>query len=182
MKKVFTIIFAAMVIGCQGGGGFGQGGKNAAQYVKEQVPIQADNIASIETIAEDTLMSDMGFEFAEMELSKKGTELINGTIKVDDYISVMDSVSNAVTDVVFSWQFGKVANDSLKSLPKYDGIWRKVYTVRLTMKSSDTKEYRVLMDDDGITPRMMESDMIQSVEDHKRNLKELQDIVIENAK
>ena len=131
MKKALSIVFAAMLIGCQGGNGFGQGGKNAAQYVKEQVPEQAANIASIEIIAEDSLLCDMGFSFAEMQLSKKGLELMQGIIKADEYEALIDSISHAATDVTYSWQFSDVVNDSLMKLPKYDGLWRKAYTVRV---------------------------------------------------
>ena len=182
MKKALSIIFAAMLIGCQGGNGFGQGGKNAAQYVKEQVPQQADNIASIETIAEDSLLCDMGFGFAEMELAKKGSALMQGTIKAEEYEALIDSISHAATDITYSWQFSEVVNDSLMKLSKYEGLWRKAYTVRVTMKSGDPREPRVLMDNDGITPRMMEVDMQKAIEDHTRRILEAQETLIANIR
>lgn len=179
MKKALSIIFAAMLIGCHGGNGFGKGGKNAAQYVKEQIPEQADNIASIETIAEDSLLSDMGFSFAEMQLSKKGFELMQGMIKAKEYEALIDSISHAATDITYSWQFSDVVNDSLMKLPQYEFLWRKAYTVRVTMKSGDTREPRVLMDNDGITPRMMEVDMRKAIEDHTKRILEAQDMLID---
>lgn len=182
MKKAFLFIIAAMLIGCQGGNGFGQGGKNAAQYVKEQVPNQADNIASIETIAEDSLLCDMGFSFAEMQLSKKGLELMQGTIKAEEYEALIDSISHAATDITYSWQFSDVVNDSLMKLPQYEFLWRKAYTVRVTMKSGDTREPRVLMDNDGITPRMMEVDMQKAIEDHTKRILEAQETLIANIR
>ena len=164
-----------------GGNGFGQGRRNAAQYVKEQVPEQADNIASIETIAEDSLLSDMGFSFAEIRLSKKGLELMQGIIKADEYEAIIDSISHAATDITYSWQFSDVVNDSLMKLPQYEWLWRKVYTVRVTMKSGDTRKLRVLMERDGITPRMMERDMQQIIEDHTKRILEAQETLLANT-
>ncbi len=182
MKKVLSILITTILIGCQGGGnGFGQGGRNAAQYVKEQVPEQADNIASIETIAEDSLLSDMGFSFAEIRLSKKGLELMQGIIKADEYEAIIDSISHAATDITYSWQFSDVVNDSLMKLPQYEWLWRKVYTVRVTMKSGDTRKLRVLMERDGITPRMMERDMQQIIEDHTKRILEAQETLLANT-
>ena len=162
-----------MLIGCQGGG-YGQGEKNAAQYVRELIPEQADNIASIETIAEDSLLSLVGFGFAEMEMSKQGSAMLAGTITPEQYLAIIDSVSNAATDVANSWQFSAVVNDSLKTLAKYNGLWRKAYTVRVTMKSGTTKELRVLMDQDGITPSMNEREMQQAIEEHAQHILESQ--------
>ena len=181
MKKVLLIVIAAILVGCQGvGNKFGQGGKNAAQYVREQVPEQADNIASIETIYEDSLLCDIGFSFAEIQLSKKSLELMQGTIKPAEYETLIDSISQAATDITYSWQFSDVVNDSLMKLPQYDGLWRKAYTVRVTMKSGDTREIRVLMDNDGITPRMMERDMQKAIEDHNKRILEAQETLIAN--
>ena len=54
-------------------------------------------------------------------------------------------------------------------------MWRKVYTVKVTMKSGTTKEPRVLMDTDGITPRMMERDMEKAIEEHTKHILEVQE-------
>lgn len=45
-------------------------------------------------------------------------------------------------------------------------MWRKVYTIRVTMKSGSTKEPRVLMDQDGITPRCMEKEFEKELKDY----------------
>ena len=173
MKKTISIIAAAMLMGCQDGD-FGQGGKNAAQYVREQVPEQADNIASIETIAEDSLLGFTSFGFAEMEMAKKGSEFLNGTISKDEYSAIIDSISNVAQDISDSWQFSAVVNDSLHKLEKYNGLWRKAYTVRVTLKNGDTKEPRVLMDEDGITPSIIEREMQRRIEEHTQHILEAQ--------
>ena len=50
------------------------------------------------------------------------------------------------------------------------------------MKSGDTREPRVLMDNDGITPRMMEVDMQKAIEDHTRRILEAQETLIANIR
>ena len=170
MRKVF-ISFVAIFFSCNivDDGGFGLGGKNAAQFIKEKTNGQTD-IASIETIREDSFLCDIGFGFAEIELAKKGVELLKDNISKDEFESIIDSISNATTDVLCSWQMGKEFNDSLRKLKKYDGMWRKVYTVRVTMKSGMTNNPRVLMDEDGITPRETEREMMRSIEDHTQSI------------
>jgi hypothetical protein len=49
-------------------------------------------------------------------------------------------------------------------------MWRKVYKVLVTMKSGDTKEPRVLMDNDGITPKMLEMDFGKQLEEYEREI------------
>lgn len=170
MKKALTIILAALLVNCHGS--LDPGAKNAELYVIEQVPEQADNIASVEAISVDSLLSDVSFSFAEIEMLKKGQELMQGKIKPSEYDALLDSISHAATDIAYSWQFSSVVNDSLKKLPQYDWLWRRVYTVRVTMKSGVTKEPRVMMDQDGITPRMIEMGMRKALEDHTARILE----------
>ena len=120
--------------------------------------------------------------YLTMDNVQKGLELMQGTIKAEEYEALIDSISHAATDITYSWQFCDVVNDSLMKLPKYDGLWRKVYTVRVTMKSGDTREPRVLMDNDGITPRMMEVDMQKAIEDHTKRILEAQETLIANIR
>ena len=158
---------------------FGQGGENACRYVKEQVPELRDDIKSIEVIAEDSLLCDMGMNIGDATLSKQGVAFLKGEISKDVLSATIDSVAKAATDVEYSWRFSSVVNDSLRQLTKYDRLWRKVYTVRVTMKSGTTKEPRVLMDIDGTTPRKMERDMIKAIEEHTNHILEVQEYLWE---
>ena len=63
-----------------------------------------------------------------------------------------------------------MVNDSLHQQPKYDYQWRKVYKVQVTMKSGDTKTPRVLMDQDGITPRCLEKEFEKTLQEHIGNV------------
>ena len=167
MKKYLAIAILIVFTACNKTQmKYGQGGKNACQFVKEQVPGLRDDIQDLEVIAEDSLLCDLGMTFGDLTLSKQGAAFLKGEISKDELSATIDSVAKAATDVEYSWRFSNVVNDSLKQLPKYDGLWRKVYTVKVTMKSGTTKEPRVLMDTDGKTPRMMERDMEKAIEEH----------------
>ena len=176
MKIFFIIAILFVLTGCnQTQMKYGQGGKNACQFVKEQVPGLRDDIQDLEVIAEDSLLCDLGMTFGDLTLSKQGAAFLKGDISKDELSATIDSVAKAATDVEYSWRFSNVVNDSLKQLPKYDGLWRKVYTVKVTMKSGTTKEPRVLMDTDGKTPRMMERDMEKAIEEHTKHILEIQE-------
>lgn len=176
MKNFFIIAILFVLTGCnQTQMKYGQGGKNACQFVKEQVPGLRDDIQDLEVIAEDSLLCDFGMTFGDLTLSKQGAAFLKGEISKDELSATIDSVAKAATDVEYSWRFSNVVNDSLKQLPKYDGLWRKVYTVKVTMKSGTTKEPRVLMDTDGKTPRMMERDMEKAIEEHTKHILETQE-------
>ena len=176
MKNYLIIAFLLVLTGCnQTQMKYGQGGKNACQYVKEQVPDLHDDIQDIDVIAEDSHLCDLGMTFGDLTLSKQGAAFLKGEISKDELSATIDSVAKAATDVEYSWRFSNVVNDSLKQLHKYDGLWRKVYTVKVTMKSGTTKEPRVLMDTDGKTPRMMERDMEKAIEEHTKHILEVQE-------
>ena len=180
MKNYLSIALLLVVTGCsQTQMKYGEGGKNACQYVKEQVPELRDDIKSIEVIAEDSLLCDMGMNIGDATLSKQGVAFLKGEISKDVLSATIDSVAKAATDVEYSWRFSSVVNDSLRQLTKYDRLWRKVYTVRVTMKSGTTKEPRVLMDIDGTTPRKMERDMIKAIEEHTNHILEVQEYLWE---
>lgn len=149
---------------------YGQGGQNACQFVKEQVPGIRDDIANVEVIEQDSLLGDIGIIFAKTELAKKSNLFLAKEITKDEFEAFVDSITHNATDIAFSWQFGIVVNDSLKQLEKYKYQWRKVYKIRVTMKSGITKEPRVLMDDDGITPRMLETDMEKTLNDFTKDV------------
>lgn len=164
MKKLLLFVAVMLVVSCsQVANKYGQGGRNAVQFVKEQVPSLNDDIESIEVIEEDSLLSDIGLIFGSTMLAKSSAEFQKGTLSKDKFKAIIDSLAHDATDVEYSWRFSNVINDSLRALQKYCGQWRKVYTVRVTMKSGTTKEPRVMMDNDGITPRMIERDIENTI-------------------
>lgn len=176
MKKVIFLLMATVIVACSDNK-YGVGGRNACQFVKEQVPGLRDDIASVEVIEEDSLLSDFGMIFGSTLLAKSCAEFQEGKLSKDVFRNIIDSLAHDATDVTYSWQFSNVINDSLKTLKRYDGQWRKVYKVRVTMKSGDMKEPRVMMDNDGITPRMMERDIEKSIEDFTNKILSAQQLL-----
>ena len=172
MKKVLSIaIMLTMLISCQQSP-FGQGGKNAEQFVKEKTVLISDNIANIEVIKEDSLLSDILLAFDSRILIKAGSDFLQGNISGDDYMKIINDRTLLLKDIQDCWQFPLVVNDSLRKLKKYEGIWRKAYTVKVTMKSGVTKKPRVLMDHDGITPYMIEKDFIKQLSEYENEIGE----------
>ena len=159
----------AVVVACSSSP-YGQGGENACQFVKEQVPGLREDIAKVEVVGEDSLLSDIALTFSRGSFAKAGVDFWEGNISPDEYQKIIDERAQLLRDIQDSWQFPLVVNDSLKTLSKFDGMWRKVYKVIVTMKSGDTKEPRVLMDNDGITPRMLEMDFGKQLEEYEREI------------
>ena len=132
---------------------YGLGGRNAVQFVKEQASVAAQNAESIEVTGEDSLLCDIGLMFGVNDVYKALKKYNNGEISLKEARAVRDSVMHDGADVEDTWKFGSIVTDSLRHLSRYEGQWRKVYTVTIKMKSQTTDEVRVLMEEDGITPR-----------------------------
>ena len=165
MRKVFVLLLmCGVVAGCVRMK-YGQGGVNAVQYVKEHVPDLRGDIDKVEIVGEDSLLSDFGLIFGKTILARSCSEYLEGSLSKDELEAIIDSLAHDATDVESSWKLSEVINDSLMKIERYDGMWRKVYQVRVTFKSGDTREPRVLMDHDGITPRFMEHDMDVEIQD-----------------
>ena len=154
MKKITLLLLTLALVACNSTSSkFGQSGNNAVQFVKEQLPEFAQNAESIEVIGEDSLLCDIGLMFGINDVYKALEKYNNGEITLKEARAVRDSVLHDGTDVENTWRYGSIVTDSLKQLTKYEGQWRKVYTVTINMKSQTTKEVRVMMDNDGTTPR-----------------------------
>ena len=145
---------------------YGQGGRNACQFVKEQAPELRDDIQDIEVIAEDSLLTTVGLTMESPRLAKAESDYYAGTITESQFEEVISDFAKMSNDIENSWRFGSVVNDSLHQLKKYEYMWRKVYTVRVTMKSGATKEPRVLMENDGVTPRCIEKDFEKELREY----------------
>lgn len=168
MKRLLTLFIVSLLIACQQQP-FDQGKQNAIQYVNEQFPLYRDDIASVEVIKTDTLLSDIALIFEMTKFAKAGTEFLQNNISRGEYQNIIDERESLINDINNSWSY-KSVNDSLKRLTKFDGMWRRVYTIRITMKSSDVKEQRIMMENDGIKPYIIESKFIQQLEEYERKI------------
>lgn len=174
MKKLFsTLLLLAILTACEQAK-YGTGGRNACQFVKEQMPELREDIASVEVTKEDTLLSDIIFIYDQVAIAKAGSDFWSGEISKKKYQETIDKYVTILSDIDHSWKYGIVVNDSLKKLKTYDDAWRKVYTVLVTMKSGTTKEHRVLMDTDGLTPRMTETEFYGKLFEYQETLIEAQ--------
>ena len=159
MKKILLAIAAAAIVaGCNTNGvkPTDIGGEHACQYVREQVPELREDIECVEVTGTDSLLGDAMLSFGRAEFGRAVLSFSSGEMTRTQYKSFLDSAANVLQDVQNSWQFGDVVNDSLRQLEKYTSVWRTVYKVCVTMKSGQTKNVRVLMDNDGTTPRCLE--------------------------
>ena len=172
-KKVLLSISALLVIaGCGEGNSnkYGKGGENACQYIREQIPNQAENIASINVVGEDSVLTDITFN--QVKFAKAGSEFWKGKLSTEGYQKIIDEEYQVLYDIKMSWIAPDVVGDSLRKLDKYNGYWRKAYVVKVTMKSGVTKEPRVLMDTDGLTPRLLEKDFVKSLDEYDQKIKQ----------
>ena len=166
MKRIMIIVIAVsfIFVGCNNDRTrYGQGGENAIQFVKEQVPEIAQNAESIEVTREDSLLCDIGLMFGYNDVLNALKKYYNGGLSLKEAMAVRDSVIHDGADVENTWKYGSIVTDSLKRLTKYEGQWRKVYTITIKMKSKTTDEIRVLMDEDGITPRYTDKQSSRSL-------------------
>ena len=154
MRKVLYSLITLALVACNNTSPkYGQGGRNAVQFVKEQAPEVAQNTESIEVTGEDSLLCEIGLTFGVNDVYKALEKYNNGEISLKEARAVIDSVMHDGADVEDTWKFGSIVTDSLRQLSRYEGQWRKVYTVTIKMKSQTSDEVRVLMDEDGTTPR-----------------------------
>ena len=154
MRKVLYYLLTLALVACNSTSSkYGQGGRNVVQFVKEQAPEVAQNAESIEVTDEDSLLCDIGLMFGVNDVYKALEKYNNGELSLKEVRAVRDSVMHDGADVEDTWKYGSVVTDSLRQLSKYEGQWRKVYIVTIKMKSQTTNEVRVLMDEDGTTPR-----------------------------
>lgn len=154
MREVLYSLITLALVACNNTSPkYGQGGRNAVQFVKEQAPEVAQNTESIEVTGEDSLLCEIGLTFGVNDVYKALEKYNNGEISLKEARAVRDSVMHDGADVEDTWKFGSIVTDSLRQLSRYEGQWRKVYTVTIKMKSQTSDEVRVLMDEDGTTPR-----------------------------
>lgn len=167
MKNCVLIVILLVLTGCnQTQMKYGQGGKNACQYVKEQVPELREDISNVEVIGEDSMICDIGLSFGFNRVHEAEMMYYDGKITRSELDQILDSMNLELTFVENSWKYGTPKTYG----NKFDGQWRKVYTVRVTMKSGVTKEPRVLMDQDGITPRMIEREFEKKLQNYASDL------------
>ena len=170
-RTLFFCVLAVLFASCVEHKRYSTGEWRACQFVKESVPQLRQDIASVEVVGEDSLLSDIILTFEMVSFAAAGVDYLNDVISKEEYRRIIDEREQVLQDVTDSWSYGESVNDSLRELDKYRGCWRKVYRVCVTMKSGVTKSPRVLMDKDGITPRMLERDFGREVDKYQDDIR-----------
>lgn len=124
---------------------------NITAFVKEQLGDTSQNIESVEIIKTDSMLTDGILN--EERLRSQSDSLVSGQISDDKFREIVDDAYAAYHDLYTCWRYGD-KNDSLASLKKYVGMWKKTITVRVTYKSSATEDIRIVME--GEKPVMTE--------------------------
>lgn len=147
MKKVLFLA-VMMVISC--GSKFGEGGDNAAQYVREQMPELTKDAVSVEAVdVRDCYVID--FE-------------VFSAIKMDEHVPYfkIERMNNQVRASFESMRGEKTALDEAKKTGLTD--MRKIYTVIITAKSGKKYDAYVIMEKDEITPYMTFNEYVENTE------------------
>lgn len=176
MKKIIYLFILVLFASCKQPNSLfvDQGGKNAMQYLRERTISVSSEIDKMEVTGVDSLLCDRALVLNSVAFAKAGADFWEGKISRDEYQKIIDKFSQTATDIAYSWQFSTVINDSLIKLDKYQYDWRKVYEITTTMKSTVTKTTRVLMDQDGITPRMTEKEFMDEINEWTDKIVEAQ--------
>lgn len=176
MEKTFIFFVVMTLMSCNDSvvSKYGEGGQHALQYLRERTFNVDSEIEKMEVTGVDTLLSDVLLTFGSTDFAHTGADFWEDKISKEEYQKSIDKFSQIATDINNSWMYPVVVNDSLRKLNKYDGAWRVVFEITTTMKSTITKTTRVLMDNDGITPRMTEKEFTSDMNEWTEKIIEAQ--------
>lgn len=154
--RFLACVISMFLISCNVGDG-DVGKDNAVKYVREV--IGSMEVKSIEIVGTDSLLGDVPMMFAGTALIRTETGYLEDRISADSLRRMIERANRTYHDIGNTWMYGP--SDSLRNL--YGGAWRLVHTVEVTMPSGKKERTRVLMDGDGITPRCLENEFIESI-------------------
>lgn len=147
MKKMFVIFLAVIMMACSDE--FGEGGKNAAQYVRETMP---EYVAEAESVKAIQVVDGAIIDISEMLFNLKMLNYdVTTGVKTDDELTQEAERMDLLYNVSFaSWNGDEESRKKAEEAGCKE--WRKIYTVEITMKSQKKKTVYVIMEKDGITP------------------------------
>lgn len=154
--RALVYLFSMLLVSCNVGND-DIGKSNAVRYVREV--IGSMEVKNIEVVETDSLLGDVPMMFAGTALIRTETGYLEDRISADSLRRMIERANRTYQDIGNTWMYGP--SDSLRNL--YEGCWRVVHTVEVTMPSGKKERTRVLMDGDGITPRCLENEFIESL-------------------
>lgn len=167
MKRfIFIATLLISIISCSK---FDEGGDNACQFVKEQLSLDFENVESIEPTAL--------FEVAIINISERNEDIMkkykeekDGIISKEDLVSFYNRLNNEVEAANDSWS--GLQEDKQKAIDAGVTAIRRVYNVAITMKSKKKTNVNVIMEDDKVTPYMLEKDYNDRLWEFQKEIKD----------
>ena len=167
MKQcIFIATLLISMISCSK---FDEGGDNACQFVKEQLSLDFENVESSEPTAI--------FEVAIINISERNEDIMkkykeekDGIISKEDLVSFYNRLNNEVEAANDSWS--GLQEDKQKAIDAGVTAIRRVYNVAITMKSKKKTNVNVIMEDDKVTPYMLEKDYIDRLWEFQKEIKD----------
>ena len=167
MKQcIFIATLLISIISCSK---FDEGGDNACQFVKEQLSLDFENVESSEPTAI--------FEVAIINISERNEDIMkkykeekDGIISKEDLVSFYNRLNNEVEAANDSWS--GLQEDKQKAIDAGVTAIRRVYNVAITMKSKKKTNVNVIMEDDKVTPYMLEKDYIDRLWEFQKEIKD----------
>ena len=158
-----------LLIGCNIGNG-DIGKDNAVKYVRAAIGNM--EVQSIEVVASDSLLCDLPMMLERNALLRNVTAFLEESISADSLQRSIDKMYRYYNDIVNSWVYSAVVNDSLRNVGAYAGAWRRVHTIEVTMTGGKKEHTRVLMENDGTTARCIENEFIDILNEYTTDIED----------
>lgn len=146
--------------------------RNIRKYIEEHVT-DPSVIANIEYGEPDSVLTDirLGFNLnmilrASTEYNYDAITLDSLEVRINDGINDIENIKSSVVD--------RPNIKELKTNPKYNDEWRAVYPVTITYKDGHSNNFEILMDNDGVTPRMTTEEYLLKLEQDKLEIQAIE--------
>ena len=160
MKKVLFLFLMIAMVSCNNQP---DGGRNAAEFVKEQIPK-----FELAEIIEPTNMIEVGVIDTDYFLESIN-EKRSPSNRDKNWLKFYDRLNTQYMMAEKTWEGNQ---KYIELAHRVDVEFRKVYTISITMPSQTKDSVRVIMQADGITPWMIEEVYLMKLRIYKKVLYE----------
>ncbi len=168
MKKLLASLSAMILCMAACTDPFGEGGKNAAAYVKEQLSSITEGAESVSPTSEQ-MLPIVDFKGRTQQLND--SLFFHNDVCDEDVVAFAETLSS---EYYTAWDAWRGDTTAISRIKKYGTEIRKVYTITVTMPSKKKTDIRVIMESDGITPCMLESVYNEPGNEYKENIMQYQ--------
>lgn len=142
--------------------------RNIREYIEEYVT-DPSVISKIEYGEPDSVLTDIRFGFEYRELLSAESDYYDGKISLDSVEELLFICTRDLYNIRTSLD-NRPNIKCLKSNKEYADEWRAVYPVTITYKDGHSNKFEILMDNDGITPRMTTDEYRLQLHQHDLDL------------